>query len=166
MQHPIEVKSTVGKGTLFAVRVPLGSVPRRHIPELLPEPQPQTLPPLNILCVDNEPIILSSIESLLQQWQCNSTTASSLESALDAAGKMTAAPDAILVDYQLDNAVGFEVIEALDNVWEDVVPAILMTADHSEDIKQQAAERGYYFLQKPITAESLFTALRNVMGKN
>lgn len=162
LQHPIRVQSTVGKGTLFAVRVPLATAPTMIIPQALTTSPAPTLPPLTLFCVDNEPIILHSIASLLQQWQCHSVMASSLDTALAQAQTMQAAPDALLVDFQLDNETGFEVIAALDDVWDDVVPAILMTANHSESIRQLAMERGYHFLQKPITADSLMQALRAV----
>ena len=168
LQHDIRVRSTVDKGTVFTVSVPVVAPPQAQVQSARVQHSPTTLslPPLTVFCVDNEPIILQSIESLLEQWHCRSIIASSLETALTAAHSLPQAPDALLVDFQLDHEVGFDVIEALDNLWDDVVPAILMTADHSEDIKRTAAERGYYFLQKPITAESLSEALRVVLRQN
>lgn len=165
LQHPIRVQSTPEKGTLFAVQVPLDSPPvAGALPAPLAPTTPlPTLPALTVFCVDNEPIILHSINSLLTQWQCRGVCASSLDTALATARAMTSPPDALLVDFQLDNETGFDVISALDDVWGDVVPAILMTADHSDAIKRQALERGYHFLQKPITADSLMQALRAVL---
>ena len=42
--------------------------------------------------VDNEPIILHSIDSLLTQWQCRGVSASSLDTALATACAMTSPP--------------------------------------------------------------------------
>ena len=170
LHHPLQVRSEVGKGTLFAIQVPVITppitppiaAPVTAVPEAAPRPQRSEVDGLNVLCVDNEPMILSGIESLLKQWHCQVTTASSLDSALQAAHAMTGAPDALLVDYQLDEESGFEVIDALDDCWEDVVPAILMTANHSPQVRRQAQERGFYFLQKPVTPEGLQDVLKQL----
>ena len=162
LHHKIEVKSWVGKGTVFSVQVPLSTQPANRPPKPSPAPQLLALDGLEVFCIDNEPMILGGIETLLNQWHIHIVTASSQETALKVAQQLEKAPDILLVDYQLDNEVGFDVISALDEVWEDVVPVILMTADHAEDVKQRAAQCGYYFLQKPITPESLRKALQSV----
>jgi CheY-like chemotaxis protein len=72
-------------------------------------------------------------------------------------------PDVILVDFQLDHEDGFEVIEALDHCWEDVVPAILMTADRRQDVRARAEEQGVGFLQKPISEAILRRALEGIL---
>lgn len=161
LEHPLSVRSWVGRGTVFSVHVPTTVAPTRaHSQEK--SASTLELSGLNVFCIDNEAMILNSLETLLEQWNCHVATASSLDSAIQKANQLSQAPDVLLVDYQLDHEVGFDVIAALDELWEDVVPVILMTADHSEDIKQQAANLGYYFLQKPITAESLRKALHSV----
>ncbi|MBA57144.1 MAG: hybrid sensor histidine kinase/response regulator [Pseudomonadales bacterium] len=165
LHHPIEVQSRVGKGTMFSIQVPVTS-PTVFTPQTTatPEPKLPRLHDLTLLCVDNEPMILTGIETLLEHWQCTIHTASSLKTALEKASQLPVAPDALLVDYQLDEETGFDVIEALDECWEDVVPVILMTADHSEEVQRRAKERGYYFLQKPITPEGLQEALETVLS--
>jgi len=166
LEHPLTVRSQVGKGTVFAIQVPTAQVaqPRPGTTPTLPVQQQTGLQGLSVLCVDNEPMILNGIESLLAQWQCRCHSASSLQTALQQAATLEQAPDALLVDYQLDEETGFDVIDTLDECWEDVVPAILMTADHAQEVRQRAQERGYYFLQKPITPEGLLAALQSVRG--
>ena len=161
LEHNLVVKSQVGKGTVFSISVPITSPPKRA-QQLERNVSDLDLSGLHVFCVDNEAMILNSIHTLLEQWQCRATTAHSLQSALQEANALSQAPDVLLVDYQLDNEVGFDVIQALDDIWEDVVPVILMTADHSEHIKNEAAKLGYYFLQKPITPDSLRNALHSM----
>jgi Na+/proline symporter/signal transduction histidine kinase len=161
--HPLSVQSWVGKGTVFSVTVPIAPAIEQRQP-VAKQATESTLHNITVFCVDNEPMILNGINTLLQQWHCNSVMASSLKTALQSAKQMSTAPSALLIDYQLDDEYGFDVIDALDNCWEDVVPAILMTADHSQQVKQKAAQRGYYFLQKPITPEALQQALKSVLN--
>ena len=71
------------------------------------------------------------------------------------------APDLLLVDYQLDDGeTGFQVIDALDGCWEDVVPAMLITADRRAEVRVRAREQGVGFLQKPVSEAALLEVLR------
>src|SRR5690606_5538020 len=83
LQHDIHVHSTVDRGTVFTVSVPVVAMPQQPAIASRSQAAPTdlALPSLTVFCVDNEPIILHSIESLLQQWHCHSITASSLDSA-------------------------------------------------------------------------------------
>ncbi|RLP52875.1 MAG: response regulator [Ketobacter sp.] len=161
--HPLRVRSNEGEGTVFSLHVPLVEAPVLASPAAI-SPRELEIRGITVFCVDNEDMILASIQSLLNQWQCSGVATSSLQEAVAAAKNMNNAPDILLVDYQLDDEIGFDVIEALDDCWDDVVPAILMTADHSELVRTKAADRGYYFLQKPITAEALQRAMRDILG--
>src|SRR5204862_4652884 len=67
--HNIGVRSKTGKGSLFAVEVPLSaapavqSAPRRQTP-------PGLAPTLTVLVIDNEKAILDGMETLLSGWGC------------------------------------------------------------------------------------------------
>lgn len=163
LDHPLRVRSQEGQGTVFSLQVPIAQTPTHPLP-VLEHSRERDIRNVTVLCVDNEAIILSSIQSLLEQWTCHAIATQSLSEAVAVARGLAQPPDLLLVDFQLDDETGFDVITALDECWDDVVPAILMTADHSDQVKQEAAERGYYFLQKPVTAESLQRAMREVLN--
>ena len=92
---------------------------------------------------------------------CEVIAASGLEDALKKAAT-SPVPDVLLVDYQLDDEDGFTVIDGLDSGWDDVVPAILMTADRNPAVREHAEEQGIGFLQKPLTEGMLRRALEAV----
>ena len=161
LHHTLTVRSWPGRGTLFSVTVPLAS---GALPPMLTHddaPEPRDVTGMRVFCVDNDAALLASLVEALKTLGCNVIAASGLEDAQRKA-KGTPAPDLLLVDYQLDNENGFDVIEGLDDCWEDVVPATLMTADRRPEIRQQAEELGVGFLQKPLTESMLKRALEAV----
>jgi CheY-like chemotaxis protein len=111
--------------------------------------------------VDNDPALLASLVAALEMLDCEVIAASGLDDALKKAATCPV-PDVLLVDYQLDNEDGFAVIDGLDSGWEDVVPAILMTADRNPAVRERAEEKGIGFLQKPLTEGMLRRTLEGV----
>ncbi len=159
--HPLTVRSWPGKGTVFSVSVPLsqGEAP----PVLATEEtvESRDLSGIRVFCVDNDEALLASLVSALETLGCDVIAASGLKEARSKAADCPA-PDLLLVDYQLDNEDGFQVLEGLDDCWEDVVPAILMTADRRPEIREHAEEMGIGFLQKPLTETMLKRALESI----
>lgn len=160
--HALTVHSWPGRGTVFSVSVPLAS--EQSPPALAPEPAEQNrqdVAGIRVLCVDNDPALLASLEALLHAFGCEPLVARSGEEAL-ALVRHQPAPDLLVVDYQLDEEDGFQVIEALDGCWEEVVPAVLITADRRPEVRTRAHELGVIFLQKPVDQEALLVVLRGL----
>lgn len=69
-------------------------------------------------------------------------------------------PDVILMDYHLgEEADGFS---ALDTLTADIgkrVPAILVTANHTNAVRELALARGYTVLHKPVRPGALRAAI-------
>ncbi len=143
--HRITVQSWPDKGTVFSVYVPLAGVTTVEEPAAGPGPaleDRRDLVGTRVFCVDNDPALLASLEALLRALGCEPVTAGSREEALRQA-RGQPEPDLLLVDYQLDDGeTGFQVIEALDGYWEDVVPAMLITADRRAEVQARAREKG------------------------
>ena len=161
LKHTLTVRSWPGRGTLFSVTVPLAS---GEVPPMLSheeEAVQRDLSGMRVFCVDNDPGLLASLVEALKTLGCEVVAANGL---VDARVKAQAspAPDLLLVDYQLDHENGFDVIEGLDDCWDDVVPATLMTADRRSEIRQRAEENGVGFLQKPLTEAMLKRTLEAV----
>tara|TARA_R110001606_G_scaffold1937_10_gene7760 strand:- start:26203 stop:29691 length:3489 start_codon:yes stop_codon:yes gene_type:complete len=160
LEHPLTVHSRPRHGTVFSVSVPLAS---EQSPPVAAAPasgaNQKDLAGIRVFCVDNDPALLASLEALLRALGCEPLVAGSSREALVRAEGQPA-PDLLLVDYQLDEEEGFQVIEALDGCWDDVVPAVLITADRRPEIRERARELGVGFLQKPVSQEALMEVLR------
>ena len=127
----IELNSTAGGGSHFAVAVPLSNAAPVELPARdASRIDPSQLAGTTALCIDNEPSVLDGMETLLQGWGCDVIKAPDLDIALAAIEENGVMPNGLLVDYHLDHGNGIEAIVELRARCGDL-PAILLTADRS-----------------------------------
>jgi Na+/proline symporter/CheY-like chemotaxis protein len=114
------------------------------------------LPRMDVLCVDNDKHILGGMRSLLEGWGCNVRCIDNSAEAL-----MVAEPPQILIaDYHLDKGDGLEVIAALRRRFGADLSAILITADRSNEVRNEARRNDVLFLNKPVKPAALRAALQ------
>jgi Na+/proline symporter/CheY-like chemotaxis protein len=152
----VTVKSAVGRGSRFSVKVPraVTSLSRLAIHPAA-KVAPGKLAGTCVLCIDNEPSILAGMETLLGGWGCRVITAADLTAALAAVEALGTEPDGLLVDYHLDGSNGLAAIAELRRRFRAELPAILITADRSVDVRENARAAGVHLLNKPIKPASL-----------
>jgi signal transduction histidine kinase/CheY-like chemotaxis protein len=150
----LHLQSVKGRGTRFSVILPL----THAAPEAATvEPAPGTGPVfalsgLSVLCIDNDPRIVEGMRLLLEGWGCVVRTASG-SAVLDE--PVSASPDVILADYHLDGEDGLELIARLRSLYGRDTPALLLTADRSEELKAMASRMDVGVLNKPIKPAAL-----------
>lgn len=152
---PVDIESRVGRGSHFAVTVPLSSGP----PITLPARDEARVDPgqfagMTALCIDNEPAVLDGMEMLLRGWGCAVIKAPDLATALAAVAEGPPAPNGLVVDYHLDHGNGVEAIQALRRICGNL-PAILITADRSPAVREEARAAGVQVLHKPVKPAAL-----------
>jgi CheY-like chemotaxis protein len=98
--------------------------------------------------------VLDGMETLLRGWGCEVIKAPSLALALDAVSDKQTVPNGLLVDYHLDQGNGIEAIIALRQRLGEL-PAILITADRSPDVRELARGEGVQVLHKPLKPAAL-----------
>ncbi len=103
-----------------------------------------------MLCIDNEPQILDGMRVLLGGWGCEVLTAESLAGPLDADPLAAAGPDAIIVDYHLDDGTGIDAVFAARSAFGAGLPALLVTADRSPEVRAAAERDGIALQNKPV----------------
>ncbi|WIX33539.1 PAS-domain containing protein [Salinicola sp. JS01] len=166
LDHPIQVRSKVAAGTVFSVSVPLVAG-RRGSPkpeESTPRRSGNKLVGTRILCIDNERLILEGMKAMLEGWECEVFTATSIGGAKSAIRNMGGDPDAILADYHLDNEVtGVMALEALEELCEQSVPGIVITADRTEEVADEIKRGGYQLLLKPVRPAALRALLTRTL---
>jgi CheY-like chemotaxis protein len=108
-----------------------------------------------VLCIDNEPKILDGMETLLSGWGCRVLKASRLEAAIAAVTEARLSPDGLLVDYHLDDGHGIDAIAELRRRFGAELTAILITADRSPRVREDARAQGIQVINKPLKPAAL-----------
>lgn len=159
----VETSSTLGRGSRFAIAMP---VLRREVaptPRSLPARAPAGFGPARVLVVDNEPAALAATAALLARWGLEVTGAASLVEARAAAN---AAPDVAIMDYRLDDAErGDAAFAALCESWGRHCPVILLTAEASEETEAAAARMGANRLLKPAAPAALRALIATALAQ-
>ncbi|MGX9462108.1 hybrid sensor histidine kinase/response regulator [Shewanella sp. A14] len=165
LDHPIEVHSALGVGSVFSIMVPLGQT----VSQVQTKPLPSLLQPLagiNVLCIDNEEAILAGLDSLLSRWQCDVICATDLADARIKLGLKGVAPDIILADYHLDDDENG--VDAMDDIrarYGDHLPGILITANTNKDLVDDIERRGYHYMAKMIKPAALRALISSLVKK-
>jgi CheY-like chemotaxis protein len=156
------VDSGRGKGTRFSVILPVTDTQEPgHAAEAAPLPLPgAALNGMRVLCIDNDQRILEGMRLLLEGWGCEVITHSGSKSIGVSAG--LEAPDIILADYHLDGETGLDVIGQLRRRFGTILPAILATADRSNDVREAADRMDVPVLNKPLKPAALRTLITRI----
>jgi Na+/proline symporter/signal transduction histidine kinase len=160
--HPLHLESKVGKGSLFSIEISgAPSIPEvKKVEEALPQIY-QPLSGMRIMVVDNEPSILDGMRTLLSGWGCDVLTALDPKDALSQAKAKELIPDAIIADYHLDDGNGLDGIAMIRWQIRHDLPAVLLTADRSDGIREETLRRNVRLLNKPVKP----AALRSLLGQ-
>jgi CheY-like chemotaxis protein len=120
------------------------------------------LPGRRVLVLDNELSILHSMSVLLEQWGCEVVVAVDQAAALQVLGER--APDLILADFHLDHGViGCEVVEHLRRHFDSAIPAVMITADRSDQCRRDLQRMGVPLLNKPLKPGKLRAVLSQLL---
>ena len=161
LEADLGLRSRVGAGSVFYVDIPLAEATQSE-PELTVResaPAPSTLAGLVICAIDNEPRILDGMRTLLAGWGCAVVTAATRAEAIAELEAQGLRPDAAVVDYHLDADNGVDVIAALRAHFGGDLPAVLVTADRTEELRAEAAAREIRVLAKPLKPAALRSLL-------
>jgi len=152
----IGVVSTVGRGSHFSVEAPLSAaVPVKQHQRMARDVDRIQLSGITVLCIDNDLTILDGMETLLGGWGCRVLKAPDLATAIAVTGEAKISPDGLLVDYHLDDGSGVTAIKELRRRFGAGLTAILITADRSPQVREEARVNGVQVLNKPVKPAAL-----------
>jgi len=119
---------------------------------------------ITVLCIDNDPDVLSGMVELLSAWHCNILAADSRDIALQEFANHQSDIDILLVDYQLgyqaelpagEQADGLTLIADIRGSCNHYIPAILITATTESGIEEKAANADVGFMRKLVKPAAL-----------
>ncbi|MCP4278013.1 MAG: response regulator, partial [Gammaproteobacteria bacterium] len=159
MQCKIHVDSEVGRGSCFSLSFPV-STPQIAQQQMQGNPT-ASFGSLRVLCVDDQQENLDAMQTLLERWGISVVLADNWDDAIKQADIFS--PQILLMDYQLGNGVnGLDLIEAIRQHLDVVLPASLVTATHDEDLVTRCKEQGVNYLSKPLKPAKLRALLKSM----
>ncbi|MBC7436718.1 MAG: response regulator, partial [Bdellovibrionales bacterium] len=162
LRLPVMVRSTPGRGSTFAVDLPLVHV-SRYRPEA--DRPGARLAGRLVVVVDDEPSILLAASFMLETAGCQVIGARSGRDALASLAGSVRVPDFIVCDYELnDTSTGSDVIRELREEFNSDIPALLVTGSTAGGRADKSArELGVTVLYKPLEAAALKRSLEELL---
>ena len=152
LNHQIDLASTVGRGSRFAILVPMADeCVTSTEPVDSPHPAAFAVEGKVILVIADAPIVQEVTGGLLGKWGYSVLTAGSDEAALIRLAERQERPDLIISDYHLASGkTGIRAIEQINAAFGSSIPAILISGDTAPEPLRDAKDRGYILLHKPV----------------
>ncbi|WP_109107028.1 PAS domain S-box protein [Azospirillum sp. TSO35-2] len=161
LDHPVDVRSCPGGGSLFSVAVPYAAMSAE--PAALPPAKPA---PVNgahqrlAVVVDDDVIVLMGLEAMLREWGYEVLAADSTDRALERLTKAGRRPDVLIVDYRLRGGrIGTEAVVRIRAMYDRNIPGIIVTGEIGAEPQSDAVAHGLGLLHKPVTPRLLEAAL-------
>ena len=159
LDHAISLNSSEGVGSSFTVNIPLANKkdanksPAANANRTIAANLNGTM----VLCIDNDDNILNGMDRLLTGWKCSVLKAANLEQAISC--MKFESVDIIVADYHLDDTNGIDVVTHLREQFDTQTPALLLTADRSDLVRERASDVDMPVLNKPVKPAALRAAL-------
>lgn len=161
----LEVTSEVGRGSMFALLVPLADTAARDSPVAgaAAQPAPAAAQRKPILLVEDDASVRDATAMLLRVEGYRVTAVASLAAAVGAAQQE--APELLLTDYHLaDGELGTEVLAALRGRGRGDLRAIVLTGDTAV-LGSAGGDPSVRMLGKPVAADQLLRLVRELLGE-
>lgn len=159
LDHRIDVRSRVGHGSVFAVRVPYGD-PAKIASSERPGGA-EALDGLDVLVIEDEKDIRAAMRTLLEGWGCHVVAVDSAAAAAVAVAGSKFVPEVVLADYRLPDGDGISLIARLRECCPGAT-AVLISGDIGADMLKAAQAAGNHVLHKPVRPARLRALLGSI----
>ena len=161
LEYPSGLQSAPGQGARFWIEVPPADWS-----EASHTAAAQCFETLRgkIAIVENDLISREATETLLRHWGCDVFSFESPEAVFE--GIQALAPDLLLSDFRLEGSMdGLELIRALRERDWFAGPAVLITADTSEELLEAARHADVAVIYKPVLPARLRRTVQKLMAE-
>ena len=163
LDHRLSLRSRPALGSVFAVSA-LRVAPQAPATIIPADRQPGSLQDVSVAVLDDDPLALDSLTSLLSAWGCH-VTAAAMPAALIDTLTGGARPDILITDYRLqEHHTGLEVIAALRGAFGYQLRAILISGDTASEPAERARAAGVPLLHKPVRPAKLRALMQRMLS--
>lgn len=148
LDYDLEVRSSPGKGSLFAVTLPLDSPDQATSVQ---ETAHTLESDLHVLFVEDEPLVRDAMNRILKDWGVRVYMCACGDEAIAILSQQIDKRWHVLLDHTLaDNETGLQVADRIRTLIGDSPVITLVTGDDDPAVKEGAAQRGITVLRKPL----------------
>jgi two-component system, sensor histidine kinase len=162
----LDVQSTLGKGSVFALQLPVAEPTTTAIAEPIDVHRPGDAAQRaekHILLVEDDAGVRNATRLLLKSEGYRVAVASSVGEAI-AEGRAMEAIDLILSDYHLaGQETGMEAVKAIREMRSQTIRAVMMSGDTSSALKALGPEEDFHIVSKPIDSDGLLRLLAELL---
>jgi two-component system CheB/CheR fusion protein len=166
--HEITVHSRVGKGSVFAIEVPLAKGEAKPLHEHTGrDKEDKSDGPHRtgtILIVEDDPEVRELLDLFLKGEGHNTKAASDHSEALELVAQEKGRPDLILADYNLPNDMdGLHLAMKVREKFHHPIPTIILTGDISTSVLRDIALQNCTRLNKPVNVAELSQVIQRLL---
>jgi CheY-like chemotaxis protein len=148
LDYDIQVQSSVGRGSLFAVTLPIDSPTQSEEQQ---EAVHTLEADLNVLFVEDDPLVRDAMNRMLRDWGVRVCMCTCGDEAMAVLSQEFDKHWHVLLDQQLaDNETGLQVADRIRAVIGDGPIISLVTGEDDVAVDEGAAQRGITVLRKPL----------------
>ncbi len=163
MNHELTLSSHLGRGSCFKLTLGRAYAETNSETSIAKAPSPEhrnksvgDLRGTRVLLIENDLEVMQAMEALLNRWGCQLRLASSTEEALNTLGHDNWRPNLIVADQHLDGSdLGTSTIDLVRTLAGTAVPAIIITANPSRSLAEQAKLANIELMLKPVKPSQL-----------
>ena len=164
--HKIEVRSSLGKGSVFSLLVPIGEASSNlpPAPSFVREPAPPRKLRASILVVEDDADVQALMAQLLEGDGHHVKTASNGLRALEEMRHGSFKPDLVILDYNLPHGMdGLETYRRLKLLMNYAPGILMLTGDISARARARISDAEAPHLSKPVKAEAVLALVQSLL---
>lgn len=165
LEHPLRVRSELGRGSIFSVDLPQGDILQSDIGE--PEINERIggeFMGLSVLVLEDDEILRDALTELLERWGIKVEAFNAFEDVAPYFNETDFRPDLIITDFRLRGGIkGTEVITSIREQLCLDCPAIVVTADTDPQLIESIRAEGFPVLIKPVSPPRIRVLMHNIL---
>ncbi len=165
LEHPLDVRSRVGEGSIFSIELPVGDILQSNIGE--PEINERIggeFVNLSVLVLEDDEILRGALAELLERWGIKVVAFNAFGDLAERIQDMEFQPDLIITDFRLHGGLkGNDVVGDIRRTLDRNVPAIVVTADTDPKLIEGIRQEGFPVLIKPVNPPRLRVMMHNIL---
>jgi two-component system CheB/CheR fusion protein len=165
--HPVNVRSVLGKGSVFSIEVPVApSAPGRGIRHSKEPDDGEYTPRIGtILLLEDDELVRDALTLFLKKDGHRVVAVATGKAALTLVTKQALRPDLLISDYNLADAMtGVHAATHLREALGSQLPVVILTGDVRVAVLRDIAKHGYVSWHKPLAAAELLKGVQRLLG--